>query len=1065
VANIIKHIKAHYAQILLLFIIAALLLAAFYSFKPFGAIIANGREWENRLELSADPSEKFISTHVIFGKYKPSSCRNGIYVETADGRPVPFSTENEVYENGLCKETDVVFSNLIYQEPQPKEQPSFQIQGLAAQDSIVYYIYYGPIPEQKPATRESRPVAEQQEQQTQTEFQTQEICYCDSCSSCTDAINNASCTEIRLTQNITNFSGICILSPANFSNKIFDCQGYVIDGVYPSTYCVGIAITNKSNITIRNCVLTEFNYGVLVGDSSFNITITNNTFLRNDKAVQIYQNSSYVSVASNIVSSRYGFNLLNSTYLNISNNFIFNQTNNGMSIDHVNYSTIFNNTITNISSDNGIYSVNISFNNISNNVIGVCYLRGIAIDPGSNNNIVSNNIVYSAQDPHGGISLSSIFWNQPSNPCLNNVVVNNTVYNCSAAGIWIEGTSTLNTIVANNIVNSNKYGIQLYKASNSIVYNNILSGNTWSGIGIETGASNNTVFNNSLISTSGGPGIYLSFSSLNNITANFAHSNRYGIYSYFSNNSVIQNNTVLNSTICGLRIERTLNASLVNNSLANNSKGIYLYLSNNSAILGNTLFNNTEDGIQLQNSNMTFISNNTIFNNSDDGIELLASPNAIISNNEIFNNFDDGVDLDPGSNFANVSENQIYNNSFGVVLTGVNSSIISNNTLANNNLSGIAVYNLSINNTILGNDVRGSIVGLGAAFTSFANFINNTVLSNGVGLYFNTTSQINASWNLICNNSYGLIEENTSDMQITNNTFCIHIIDPTPEQIMRSPPTQFKFNLSNPLFNSSCRLSISSKSFDLPVTDAELLNNNLTIIPLHDLSTSEGNYYWTLRCNDSFENFGEASSYYKIQIPVSGGRGIEVTRYDFTGGTQTYDLYVGTTSVYYNFEGKTYELRLSGSFDSLREFTINGIRHGFKESDIVMVDLDRDGQADLEITLLGLLNNGAKLRLREIPKQELPPAPVTPAPPSGPICGDGKCEGDESPLTCPQDCPAPERAIAPFKAPLQIFAYLLLLLIAIAIIANILWRKIESKAKHRRKVKKAKVKKAKRKAK
>ncbi|PKM91915.1 MAG: hypothetical protein CVU81_03315 [Euryarchaeota archaeon HGW-Euryarchaeota-1] len=94
---------------------------------------------------------------------------------------------------------------------------------------------------------------------------------CDSCSDCSNALNDDTLYEVKLTANITNFAGICINNPANFNNKTFDCQGYTIDGVdNVNTY--GIYLNGKTGNTIKNCIVTDFYYGIYLNSSSNNNT-------------------------------------------------------------------------------------------------------------------------------------------------------------------------------------------------------------------------------------------------------------------------------------------------------------------------------------------------------------------------------------------------------------------------------------------------------------------------------------------------------------------------------------------------------------------------------------------------------------------------------------------------------------------------------------------------------------------------------------------------------------------------------------------------------------------------
>ncbi|MEM2768408.1 MAG: right-handed parallel beta-helix repeat-containing protein, partial [Candidatus Pacearchaeota archaeon] len=73
-------------------------------------------------------------------------------------------------------------------------------------------------------------------------------CTCNSCKDCMDKLNDPSCTEVKLINDIINHTGTCINNPSNFSNKVFDCQGYRIDGDDSGTD-YGIYLHSKQNNT------------------------------------------------------------------------------------------------------------------------------------------------------------------------------------------------------------------------------------------------------------------------------------------------------------------------------------------------------------------------------------------------------------------------------------------------------------------------------------------------------------------------------------------------------------------------------------------------------------------------------------------------------------------------------------------------------------------------------------------------------------------------------------------------------------------------------------------------
>ncbi|MEM2479022.1 MAG: NosD domain-containing protein, partial [Candidatus Pacearchaeota archaeon] len=174
-----------------------------------------------------------------------------------------------------------------------------------------------------------------------------EICECDSCGSCKNALNNASCTEVRLTANITNFAGTCIDNPENFNNKIFDCQGNTIDGVGNG---YGIYLDNKQNNTIKNCIITDFQFGIYLKSSSSNNTLTNNTASSNSYGIYL-DSSSNNTLTNNTANS----NIQSGIYLSSSSN-----------------NTLINNTANSNVNYHGIYLYNSSNNNnLINNTINL----------------------------------------------------------------------------------------------------------------------------------------------------------------------------------------------------------------------------------------------------------------------------------------------------------------------------------------------------------------------------------------------------------------------------------------------------------------------------------------------------------------------------------------------------------------------------------------------------------------------------------------------------------------------------------------------------------------------
>lgn len=122
------------------------------------------------------------------------------------------------------------------------------------------------------------------------------VCLCDSCEDCTAAFDTVEdgnpavessllfvplvCDQgIRLSQDISDYSGSCISTDYNDSGITFDCQGNTIDG---DTTCdtYAISINYSSGLSIQNCTIQEFDVGIGVADSD-GIIVRDNTLLSN----------------------------------------------------------------------------------------------------------------------------------------------------------------------------------------------------------------------------------------------------------------------------------------------------------------------------------------------------------------------------------------------------------------------------------------------------------------------------------------------------------------------------------------------------------------------------------------------------------------------------------------------------------------------------------------------------------------------------------------------------------------------------------------------------------------
>ncbi|MEM5882933.1 MAG: PGF-pre-PGF domain-containing protein, partial [Candidatus Aenigmatarchaeota archaeon] len=200
-----------------------------------------------------------------------------------------------------------------------------------------------------------------------------------------------------LSQNIVDStSTYCINISSN--NIILDCRGYMIDG-RDTDYTYGIYINRNflqdTNITIKNCIITDWRHGILLEN------------VKNCKIINSVLNSN----------RGYGVNLSSS-----SNNQIINLTSNSNFIGGILLSSSSNNQIINLTSNSnsnfGIYFYLSSNNQIINSTF---YFNsyGLYFSSSSSNTIKGGSVALSSVDDYSLIDSTNDFINtnftQPRN--------------------------------------------------------------------------------------------------------------------------------------------------------------------------------------------------------------------------------------------------------------------------------------------------------------------------------------------------------------------------------------------------------------------------------------------------------------------------------------------------------------------------------------------------------------------------------------------------------------------------------------------------------------------------
>jgi len=652
-------------------------------------------------------------------------------------------------------------------------------------------------------------------------------CTCNSCSECTEKLNNASCTEVYLTADIVNQTGTCIDNPANFNNKIFDCQGHKIERNrasenWPNT---GIYIYEKTGNTIRNCIITKFDYGIYL-ESSSNNTITNNAANNNNHGIYLESSSNNIMRNNTMNNKRYNFGIDGEE---ISHFYQDIDTSNKVDEKPIYYWTNKKNAPNNCKNaeinelNNAGFVALVSCDNITVKNLNLSKNEhGILLVNTTNSKILNN----TANNNSYGIYLSS----SSNNTITNNTANNNRHYTYGGGHGIVLGSSS-NNILTNNTANNNReYGIDLGSSSNNILTNNTANNNSDDGI-LLFSSSNNTITNNTA-NNNYHEGIILSRSSNNTIINNTANNNSFGILLLTSsNNNLIINNTANNNNH-GIQLDNSLNNTIEDNEILNNNFGIFSdAYSSSSTINRNVVCGNTRwDFFYPSNWPSSYYGSNNTCNKSDGWndtgttgctyhcgervsectcnscfdcnaklndasckivyltADITNQFGACINNPENFNNktfdcqghkidgkgvYDGG--LDAGIYIKEKTGNTIKNCIitkfviYGIYLSSSSNNIITNN-IANNNKRGISLSSSSnniITNNIANNNKRGIYL-----FSSSNNTITNNIANNNnwdaILLLFSSSNNITN--NTANNNWEGIYLVSSSSNTMTNNT-------------------------------------------------------------------------------------------------------------------------------------------------------------------------------------------------------------------------------------------------------------------------------------------------------
>jgi uncharacterized delta-60 repeat protein len=382
--------------------------------------------------------------------------------------------------------------------------------------------------------------------------------------------NNASLLPPRDELNITTDTWLCsgryeigntvavLNGVVNFNagNITLTCLGTIIHG---NKTGYGIFSADYTNITIKDCYLSNHSTGIYVDDAD-NSNITNNTVYNSSGTSTgiLVRYTSGIEVSDNTVTDQswgiYTYGNYNNTFLrnNASYNsygFYFPATSTG----EVNSSVLDNTACDN---EYGFYLTKLINGTVRNNTAcSNTVSHGIYV--GNDFNTLTNNTAY--DNSNTGIYVSGN----------NNTLINNTAYD-NSNGFYVYSSGAQYNNFTENRAYSNSNGFLISYGSGNVFYNNTAYSNTAEGFSSSQGAYDNTFEENEVYSN-GQSGIRFTGGSHNNtITKNeiYSHTGALdrGILLYDnSDNNTFTNNTLYSNDYNVLIYESRNNTFYYNN--------------------------------------------------------------------------------------------------------------------------------------------------------------------------------------------------------------------------------------------------------------------------------------------------------------------------------------------------------------------------------------------------------------------------------------------------------------------------------------------------------------------
>jgi len=632
--------------------------------------------------------------------------------------------------------------------------------------------------------------------------------------SCVGAVNAFVCGDTvtescTMDSNLTS-AGTCFSTGAN--DIAIDCSGYSLTG---DTTGYGVENNGNTNVTLANCVITNYSTGAYWYGGAADGTIIDNNITGNGANIYIEDSDNCLAARNNASANNNGdaITVDNSDNVNITDSNVDNADEYGIAVEYSDYVLISGNNATNAQNYDGVRLMYSDYSTVSgNNLSGAAssgvnvfvsefatvdsnYIEGsgssgILFQGTSPNGFVNNNIVTGGSS--GGISIYD---------SENTSAANNSVTGNGNDGVYLSNSGSSNVTGTNST--SNPRGIVLYLSPNCVLGSNNASDST-STHGIAIYSSDNVTVSNSFADSNADAGIYIDTSSNAIVTGNNVSNGNNGMIIYYSPNASISGGVLDSNLNDGVHMEYSGDANISNVVSSNNYNGFDLSYCNNTNLTGNNATGNDygliayeSSGLMLFNNNVSLsddigiyvdsgcdsatLTENVADSNGGYGIYVWNSASPVLTGNNATNSGDNGIYLSSCdspelyTNFADSGSNS------GMYLASCDNALLDGNNASNNGYDGIHIEDsdnatvmdsLSIYNTnngitvdpsdnawLINNDVEYNYDGIYVDSSQFSQLHNNTARYNNMrGIYLYYSGNATLLNNTASNNNVALAD-------------------------------------------------------------------------------------------------------------------------------------------------------------------------------------------------------------------------------------------------------------------------------------------------------------------